>query len=160
MNQEAKYELYKQIMFHLADGNWDTVRKWGILKRMKLLYLFCAMSNRETRTELYGIFNKFYALPLGPVESDVYNQEYINNDVNRFSSVENLDVQNTTIKSQISEFKKENYSIINHSPSKLVDLTHYSTVWDKSFKEAKRNRKSSHPMLKNDLIEEKFLSYE
>lgn len=117
------------------------------LTTLKLLFLVSAVPNGENN-DLLDIFDKFYALPYGPVESDIYN------------SINELDIPNFTISdkgiqkeenvsvlvdsdtkkridSSVSELRRQNSTIVLCPAFKLVDITHKWESWNKAYEFAK-----------------------
>lgn len=125
---------------------------------LKLLFL-CAAIKNDVQEDLLCIFNKFYALPHGPVESDIYNAMVNGRCVNyNFEStylVENnvkihYDDLDEQIKSRIDRsveaLKKENKNLIKLHAFQLVEITHKWECWKQAMKIAAVLNKGSYTM--------------
>lgn len=122
---------------------------FGKLKLMKLLF-FISTINIDNWYLLENIFDKFYAMPYGPVESDIYDEinnlpNYIVQNNQTFLKKEAiLDYSNlddnvkTIIKQSIQDLKKQNENIFKLDSFKLVELTHKSDAWRIPFHEAQK----------------------
>ncbi len=154
MNEKQKYQIYKFIISEIAKQTDQNESEFDRLKKMKLLYFFCALSSQ--RPEFYGIFDNFYALPLGPVESDVYTVEKKKEKpiIEDFISVELKEKIILAIRSIVSSlpliFKADSW--------RLVELSHESKVWQEAFKLAKSQGKLSEKMNQEGLLTEKLFS--
>lgn len=113
------------------------------LKALKLLFFVAAVKQRDTERDLLDIFNNFYAMQHGPVESDIYNN--ITNGLMFFNfEGRNIKRNNTEIKLELLHLEKEdialldnsintlreiNPNIVIYSASSLVNLSHKWESW-------------------------------
>ncbi len=112
------------------------------LKVQKLLFLCSAISISSKNKGLLDIFDQFYAMQLGPVESDIYDAMVSN----RFETISfeersmriipegKIDLSQIKefipkIDSAISKLKDRNKDIVTYSASDLVDITHKWNSW-------------------------------
>lgn len=130
------------------------------VKVLKLLFFVAAIKDSKGN-DLLDIFDKFYAMPHGPVESDIYN--YMSRDELKYYSFneiylkpkqvysvnsENLPLEiRTRIDNAIKCLRLENPLIINKGAFELVEISHKWIVWKNSMKIAELGGKSSSLML-------------
>lgn len=133
------------------------------LKLMKLLFFVCAASCEKEYLGLLEIFNNFYALPLGHVESDVYDNigSIKGMVINRYTLELNPDYQvNLTdehkqlVQSAIAKLKDMNPDIILYSANLLVTLSHLWNSWQINFRNALMKGKNSHPITVEEILVE------
>ncbi|MEC4094161.1 Panacea domain-containing protein [Myroides odoratimimus] len=127
----------------------------SILKSLKLFFLLSTIdSNEEVNLASLG-FTNYSALPLGPVEMDVYG--YFKNDlrdlINRTGLIEDIvrpvdidDVNKAIIDDLILKLKEKNKVLILQSASYLVDLTHKYASWIKSYNQAVSSGRNAQTM--------------
>lgn len=162
--------IFKQ--FNDNKSNLDIIIKLNIdhcglnkLKLLKLLF-FVSVLKVDERYLLDDIFDNFYAMPYGPVESDVYNNipaltNYIVGNGN-ISLKENADFSYpnkandplySRIDNCINALYDKNPSLFNMPTFDLVELTHKADSWRIVFAEAQRRGKYSLHMPK-EIIKE------
>lgn len=124
---------------------------------LKLLFL-TAVPKTNKGKDLLDIFNNFYALPYGPVESDIYNaiQENLlpsycikERSVER-KTLQSYDQQDSLIievDNALEELKNINPDIIGLSSFELVEITHKWDSWNRSIKFAEFMGRGSAKML-------------
>lgn len=130
----------------------DYVKGLDKLKIIKLHFFVCAISSNEENEDLFEIFDNFHALPLGPVESDVYNSinngelNYFQINKSRFSILLNYvepnevqlsSINKSKIKDAVSKLRTVNSGLIKYSAFELVDLSHTWSSWLSIFSFAK-----------------------
>jgi len=96
---------------------------------LKLLFFVSAI--KVNGQDLLDIFNSFYAMQFGPVESDVLNAM---NSVG--IDVSHIQLDETTMKridASISELNSISPSLFKKSASELVEITHKWSCWKDSF---------------------------
>ncbi len=127
------------------------------LKALKLLFFIAAVKNNEGE-DLLDVFDNFYALPNGPVESDVYNS--ITSDALTYYTfkdfslgtknaydVNSLDESlRRRIDSAIAILRSKNEKIITYSAEQLVSLSHCWWSWQNSMQMARAFGKGSYRM--------------
>lgn len=123
------------------------------LKVMKLLFFITAASSSESDVGLLEIFNNFYALPLGPVESDIYNylNACTNLSINRYGmtisepiSKSASNITELKVIGAIDRLKEFNTGLVHYSAMELVDLSHRWSSWKVSYRKALEQGKKSY----------------
>lgn len=127
------------------------------LKLFKLHFFVCAVNASEKENDLLETFDNFYALPYGPVESDIYSRlsemrlyrvdgsgmAYMDCAV----TSDNFDLLNLKTKEEIEDsvnnLKKQNDELITYSAIHLVDISHKWTAWKVVYSSALRQGKHS-----------------
>lgn len=123
---------------------------------LKLLFLTAAPKTNKGK-DLLDIFDNFYALPYGPVESDIYNAIQENNlpsyhikersvEKKAQKSYKLQDPLIIRINNAINELKDINPFIISLSSFELVEITHKWDSWNRSIKFAEFMGRSSEKM--------------
>lgn len=139
------------------------------LKLLKLLFLVSTIKEKD-KYLLDDVFDNFYAMPYGPVESDIYdnleslpNYRFINNTINvktnasfKYSNID-FDKQER-IKQSIKKLHELNFAIFSMSAFELVELTHKSESWQIIYSEANRKGRLSLKM-PNELIKGTVVFY-
>lgn len=134
-------------------SSWANESGLSKLKLLKLLFFAVVIDARKTEGSklLDSVFDNFYAMPYGPVESDVYNHlcelnnyTFTNQTMSFSGDVDdfyyddlcpNLLMQ---IDQSIRLIIEENNNILNMSAFDLVELSHKAVSWRIVFAEAKR----------------------
>lgn len=131
------------IKWHEDDIGAIQNNDMSMLKVLKLLFLWAAKDQKAL-----GIFDKFEARPLGPVEVDVYNA-IKDNDTNLLFKISHTNLTRKSINSKwrsdpviaemVKRLREKNPNLIKSSASQLVDITHKWDCWIISslFKEKK-----------------------
>ena len=159
---EQKKQAFEYLVTKLIEWKDDLASQQSSnsftkIKVLKLLFFVSAVKD-ENKKDLLDIFDNFYAMPYGPVESDIYN--FINKDEldnYSFSDVymelksprinDNLDsTTKSRIDNAIDTLKKNNRNIITLRAFELVDISHKWNVWKNSMKVAELLGKSSQLM--------------
>lgn len=127
------------------------------LKALKLLFFTSAIKDGEGN-DLLDIFDNFYALPNGPVESDIYNcitadqltyytfkdfsfakkQEFVDNGLSE-DLKKRIDIA-------IAALRKKNERIVTFNAEQLVALSHSWMSWQNAIMIAKVLGKGSYKM--------------
>ena len=128
------------------------------LKVIKLLFFASAVNANNEDHNLLGTFNKFVAMPFGPVKSDIYNKmnqsaigKYCISDkelkIQEVSTENNEDKLSPTIIEQINEsvdaLRKINNRLVLYSAFDLVDLSHKWSCWRTTYSYARQINKGS-----------------
>lgn len=124
---------------------------------LKLLFLTAAPKTNEGK-DLLDVFDNFYALPYGPVESDIYNaiqenklpsycikERSVEKKIQQSYSLQDSLI--TRINTALEELKDINPSIISLSSFELVEITHKWDSWNRSMRFAEFMGRSSAKML-------------
>lgn len=133
------------------------------LKVLKLLFFVSAVKQDNTKRDLLDIFDNFYAMQHGPVESDIYNEitdhliffNFEGRNIKRTDIDINLELLHlnkediTLLDSSINALRNINQNIILYSASKLVDLSHKWESWQTAIAIAEILGKGSEKMRTN-----------
>lgn len=136
-----------------------SVTSFTRVKVLKLLFFVSAIKD-EDGTDLLDIFDRFYAMPHGPVESDIYN--FMSRDAldcfsfadiymskkKEYESKSSGLAEDIRIKidKAISCLRLHNPKIITLGAFELVDISHKWGVWKNSMRVAELLGKSSQLM--------------
>lgn len=161
-----KIEATKYILQQLCEWYYalnpskrvDDKNDLSVLKALKLIF-FLATVGEDGRTLLGNPFDKFVAMPLGPVEVGAYNfflanDSIINNSKVNSSALNDIDLNDQDkelIKDVIQALKEKNIDLINQDAFYLVDLTHEWTCWIDRYREAKAGGAKSKPISVDDI---------
>lgn len=131
------------------------------LKILKLLFFVAAIRENKEMQDLLDIFNNFYAMQHGPVESDIYNA-MVNSELKYYSfksrSIEIngcinencFDTLDKTIRNRvdisINLLRRQNQDIVTYTASQLVNLSHKWDSWQLAMHMAEVLGKGSEPM--------------
>lgn len=143
----------------------DDVKPLSKLIVIKLLFLTAA-PKKDGGEDLLSIFDNFYALPYGPVESDVYNA--IQKDLLPSYHIKERSVEKKThqsyekldmdiclkVQKALEDLQAVNYDLIGLSAFELVEITHKWESWNKSMKFAEFMGHSSAKMLTKSIRED------
>lgn len=161
MNENKKYAfeylIDLLIQWHKnICGEHDTryEESFTKLKLIKLLFFASAISASNSDYGLLTVFNRFVAMPFGPVESDVYNE--LNSTIGKYKITDKkLQIVDTSyspvndqeIEEKISKavnlLKEKNKEIIKYSAFELVDLSHQWSCWKVTYEFAQKTGKRS-----------------
>jgi uncharacterized phage-associated protein len=158
-NNTEKTEVFEYILFKLL--NWSkeiNPNRDNDLSKLKVIKLhFFVSSVNSSKNTLLNLFDKFYAMPYGHVESEIYNnvnslerftisksKTEINNSKLLENSFENLNAEyKLQVDDAIASLKKNNPLLINYSALELVDLSHMYFSWQTMFNLARSRNKFS-----------------
>lgn len=113
------------------------------LKLQKLLFLSSAINASKDNPDLLSIFDNFYAMQYGPVESDIYNA-MMNDEFTKLSFSEKYmkvkeDITNISpkldknivkmIDNAINQLRLQNDQLIKYPAFQLVEITHKWKSW-------------------------------
>lgn len=135
-----KNSCFEYIVDTLIQKNNGSSKDFSTLKLIKLLFFVVGVSSTDTDSGLTGIFNHFFAMPYGPVESDIYNTilageltKYIispsgcelkaDKEINIDESLKNK------IEAAVSNLLQKNPNILKCQPFELVDISHKWSCW-------------------------------
>lgn len=155
-----KIKCFEYIVLKLIDWHKEKNPEANVssnfskLKVMKLLFFVSSVKANDDNMGLLDIFDNFWAMPFGHVESDIYNslsetkavsisssKISINQvDKNYFSEIyEHTDIIDDSLKS----LKLINSDLINYEPFDLVELSHKWESWITIYSLAKQQGKQS-----------------
>lgn len=152
-----KLLAFEYLLTQFIRWNYNDSTSFTRLKALKLLFFVAAVKD-EFGHDLLDIFDNFYALPNGPVESDIYN--CITSDNLSFYSFMTFSVscKNTYDEQRINPEIKErldlslnrlrslNPDIVKYSAEDLVTLSHLWPAWRNSISIANILGKGSYRM--------------
>ncbi|WP_131535562.1 hypothetical protein [Pedobacter nototheniae] len=135
------------------------------LKVIKLHFFACSTDHRAL-----DIFNRFYAMPFGHVESDVYDnidnlKHFIISDDNTIQTSSTQDIlgdpmRNEIIINMVRNLKERNNDLIAAKAFDLVDISHRWFSWEYTFSEARKlesySKEISPSLIKQEL---KYYTY-
>ena len=168
--------IFRQFNDHESDLDLiirSNIDKCGLnkLKLLKLLF-FVSVLKVDGKYLLDDIFDNFYAMPYGPVESDVYdNISVLTNYIvgNRYISLratadftyprKDHDPLYFRIDKCVNALHDKNKALFNMPTFDLVELTHKADSWRIVFAEAQRRGKYSLHMPK-EIIKETTVYFE
>lgn len=158
-NNSEKTEVFEYILFKLLKWHKEiNPSKDNDLSKLKVIKLhFFVSSVNSSKNTLLKLFDNFYAMPYGHVESEIYNNV---NNLNRFiisksntetiktglfdNSFEDFDgIYKSEVDEAIELLKKNNPLLINYSALELVDLSHMYFSWQTMFNLARSRNKFS-----------------
>lgn len=163
MSSANKNKIFEIFVFQLikwynsctsTQANLESFTK---LKLQKLLFLLSASTATIQNKKLLNIFDNFYAMPYGPVESDIYNA-MIHNSFEHISfvngyikitkglTIDSFSYETELIQEAISFIKNENPKLILYTAAQLVEITHKWTSWKYTFDIANLRKKGSEKM--------------
>lgn len=135
------------------------------LKLIKLLFFASAVDTNKGSNKLLDVFDNFYAMPYGHVESDVYNDimqkqifDYSFAMGATTSGVVNAD-EKAMVDIAIASLKAKNVNLISYDANQLVVLSHEWYSWKSTYSLARALNKYS-MKIPSDVIrkETKFYS--
>lgn len=177
MTAEEKIPYFEYFVKNLIDWHHEKTSQskndLSILKVLKLLFFTSAIGTNEgsENTLLDNIFDNFYAMPYGHVESDIYNvicdnrlnNIVIDNNSSRINTGANFNNLSSDYKSDIDKALKElkniNPDIITDSSFKLVDLSHAWYSWQYNYSLAKKKNLNSIQIPKEHIKEEEKIFF-
>lgn len=146
------------------------LKSFDRIKAMKLLFFISAVEAENGNDGLLGTFDKFYAMPYGHVEGDIYDaivgdklkyysikkkdegfvikKEFENIDINKeFEKIDiNEDFKNK-VETAIQQLELKNEDILYKCQSfQLVDLSHEWYSWKLLYNPAKFENRKSFPI--------------
>lgn len=130
------------------------LREFSRLKSLKLLFLVSAIKDKNGNNLLF-LFNNFYAMQHGPVESDIYNA-MVKDDFKyfRFQNRQTSFKQETLseleamkdvecLDKAISLLREANPDIVSYPAMDLVEITHKWLSWKSAYMVAQMLGKGS-----------------
>lgn len=171
---EQKVLCFEYMMFLLIqwaekkDPKGIHVESFTRLKALKLLFLVSAVDATKDNEGLLDIFDNFYAMQHGPVESDIYNAMLLKNTrmyvfEGNTTTIQNhnLDIFDNVsddlkyrIENSVNLLRAKNEQIIWCSPFELVNITHKWNSWREAINFAhvldKKSEFMSVESIKND----------
>ncbi len=176
MKKEAfEYVLFKLIEWYNLNNhslNYLEFNSTNDLSKLKILKLhFFVTTVNAKNNNLLDVFNNFYAMPYGHVESDIYNElsrleRYVvsnRNVIIKDLYLENLNLSFELLESKIKldidsaveTLKLKNSELINLSALDLVEISHHYFSWKYTFNHARVSKRFSEP-IPVDLIKDEI----
>lgn len=127
------------------------------LKALKMLFFSAAVKNSKG-CDLLDVFDNFYALPNGPVESDIYNcitsdqltfytfRDFSFNTKMQYNDEGLSDQLKERIRIAVEALRQKNDKIVTYNAEQLVALSHTWVAWQDSIFIARALGKGSYPM--------------
>ena len=158
--------LMDELVKWVNESGGNPKRDLNLLKVVKLNFFVAAASSSENDEGLLSVFDEFYALPYGHVESDVYNiiKENPKASLNKYTIVPNGiswsnddiitidDKYSNSIKSSIDKIKVIDSDFVLRPAGYLVDLSHMWRSWKLMYSTAKSLNKHA-IKIPNNLIQ-------
>lgn len=180
MKKNKKLKYFEYLVKKLIEWYKDVCNNKDIsyaaftrLKLQKLLFLASAINACENNSGLLSIFDDFYAMQYGPVESDIYNA-MMNDKFDKLSFSERYmiiqeDITNISqgldeniikkIDDAIYQLRLQNDQLIKYPAFKLVDITHKWKSWQNAIDIATALGNGSEKMPINDIrLDAKYFS--
>lgn len=153
-----KIEAFEYLLSQLCSWQKEVgdVEKMTKVKALKLLFLVASIPINGN--DLLDVFDKFYAMPFGPVEGDVYEAIMVDSLTHyEFNDITLRTKPNTTlnklsedlvqkIDASIAFLKQKEYKLITMSAFELVEYTHAWTCWQDAMYLARILSKNSYLM--------------
>lgn len=141
-NDLFEYVVYKLDQWYKETHEGQTLQITK-LRLQKILFLLCAVNATKDQKRLLLVFNRFAALPLGPVELDIYeamkdnlfSHIHFDGDDCRVGalervSFETIDAENRQMVDEaVVALKAKGRNYLTMPIFDLVDLTHQWSVW-------------------------------
>lgn len=173
---ENKKLLFEYLVYQLEQWKKDkhpsSKQTFTKLKLQKILFLVASLKSKDGSYPLLHIFNKFYALPYGPVEMDIYEamneHTFSNIDFNgnectpKFAEdcFKNLGTDHMNAMSDaIQAIKDMGVDYVTMSPFELVDITHKWTSWQVAMQVAEMCNSKREFMSTDDIISSTVKAY-
>lgn len=157
------FEYFLEKLFQICSNNND----FSIVKTQKLLYFLSnSYKDEHGAYPLFDVFDNFYALPYGHVESDAYAAT--RDDKLKFFEIDRFGMKRKTngsttisisrdVHTDLIDSAFDNLKITSlplKSSSYLVDLSHCHESWIVNYRLAQSENKLSHKIEKSDLNRE------
>lgn len=150
-----RFMLWYEELNHINDEtHHQFLREFSRLKSLKLLFLVSAIKDEDGKN-LLSLYNNFYAMQHGPVESDIYNAmvhdtfEYFRFQNRQtslkkqtFSDLEEIENKDDLDKA-VSLLKEANPNIVSYPAMDLVEITHKWLSWKSAYMVAQMLGKGS-----------------
>lgn len=162
-----EYIVAQLKVWYMEVSKNDTMESFTRLKLHKLLFLISSTTASVEDKKVLQIFDNFYAMPYGPVESDIYT-EMVNDSFKTLSFSNRIvdfrsdfdenvleEADKRIIDEAIAELKKKNKLIVQYSATTLVNITHKWFSWKYAMAIANINNKGSEKMDIEDICKDK-----
>lgn len=142
--QNTKIELFEYLVYLLEQwkAEINSTEKLTRLRLQKILFFAAAINATDEAHPLLDIFDKFYAMPYGPVELDIY-ERMKNNGFNHLyfhgiecqSNFQNFDISSIDaqhrqdIDNAVKALKGVGFDYLSAPVYTLVEITHRWSAW-------------------------------
>lgn len=148
--------MIDQLIDWVNEFEGEPYKELNLLKVIKLNFFITAASSSEDNPGLLEVFDNFYALPYGHVESSVYTAVKSSNELSKYKitakGIEIIDDKVSSnsqigdkyqdlIKTAIEDIKKKDEEFVLKSPMYLVNLSHEWRSWRVMYQIAKAQNK-------------------
>lgn len=175
---QQKKLLFEYFVYLLeqwkADINGHSIPSFTKLRLQKLLFLACTINATVEENRLMCVFNRFNALPYGPVELDIY--EAMNSDSFTFLTFDgndckfkqqpesvffyDLDAKHIGwMNDAINELKRKRMDYLYMPVFDLVEITHQWTAWQTAITVADLLGSKSEEMTVEDICNSNVKAY-
>lgn len=134
------------------------------LKLIKLLFFASAVDTSVSGNKLLDVFDNFYAMPYGHVESDVYN-EIVQRGIFDYSFISGIDVdsiidaeERAVVDIAVTSLREKNVNLISYDANQLVALSHEWYSWKSTYSLARALKKYS-MKIPSDVIKKEVKFY-
>ena len=164
-----KYIVFKLLEWHKEKIGKEDLSSFSRLKVLKLLFFVSSVTSKEYPNGLFDIFDKFYAMSYGPVESDIFNNISIGNYDEWFQisnkiitkgdffneiPSETINYHKYLIDITINQLKEINDDIILYTHYELIDLSYKWDSWRDAMNIAKMIENPSEKMKIKQIIKD------
>jgi uncharacterized phage-associated protein len=174
-NQAFNYMITLFKEWHIKETSDNSAYKTAFskLSLLKLLFLTAATPNDES-SDLLDVFDNFYALPYGPVESDIYKD--INADtISNFTITERAIIEKVAqesgnkeltaaeqlrIKNAVDTLRSKNSKLVTLNAFELVNITHRWDSWQSAYSFAQFMEQQSAKITSESIRNDKNKFYE
>lgn len=148
--------------------------KYSKLQLQKLLFLASAIDVGSKCPGMLDVFNRFYALPYGPVEMDIYSamnsdslmQIKVIDRICEYNPPQDKNLFDTIpvrtrelVNHAVSCLKQQNVNYFSISPFDLVKITHRWSAWRDAFAMATLCGSKQEPMSAESICESEVKSF-
>ena len=173
---ENKKLLFEYLVFLLEQWKQEkhpnSKEAFTKLKLQKILFLVASVNADKDNHPLLDVFDKFYALPYGPVEIDIY-EAMCNNDFKTIKFEGNNCKQNLkeedfnaldenlkkAMRDAVQAIKDKGADYIISDAFELVDITHKWTSWQIAMQMAEMFGSKRESMSTEDIINSTVKAY-
>lgn len=162
-----KIELFEYLVYLLEQWKIEinATEKFTKLRLQKILFFAAAINATEKEHPLLDIFDRFFAMPYGPVELDIYESMKKNDTFKhlRFNGIEcqtdfkNFDVSLINSKSRndidnaLQALKGVGFDYLSAPVYTLVEITHKWSAWSIAMDISRISGSRQEPMSTDDI---------
>ena len=163
MNKIEAFEYFVYKLTLIQKDLDNTERAVSYIKARLLLFFASAASTKLERCLFDVVFDNFWAAPFGPLEKDIHSYVLsLSNNNNKLIRLNHLSIDNKigimhdtnfqqceitdAIDAALGELLKQNGNIVNMRPFDLVDLSKKWFCWQRAYRTAQIQGRSSEKM--------------